>query len=431
MLLLAIAVMADGFLGPQVAPLNLAGVLPWIHWRAFSVLALLMVGNLFCMACPFTFVRDIGRTVLPANLRWPRWLRTKWLPAGLLLLYLWAYEAFGLWDSPWLTAWIIAAYFTAALLIDGLFRGASFCKYVCPIGQFHFVSSLVSPAEIGVRRRETCQSCRTHDCIRGNDRARGCELYLFQPKKAGNLDCTFCLDCVKACPHDNVALLTAVPARTLLADPYRSSLGRLSRRSDLAALALVIIFGAFVNAAGMIGPVMTWEHSWHARLGPHMMPLIVAAFVITGAVGLPLAAVFSCGVLNRLARPTASVSDIARRFVFALVPIGFAMWVAHLLYHFAIGWKAAWPVAQRAVIGTMILFPPAVVPGWLASAQLLALDAGLLLTLYVSWRLALQYAARIRTALGLVAPWAVLGFGLYATGVWILFQPMQMRGMLH
>ena len=74
-----------------------------------------MVGNLFCMACPFTLVRDIGRNVLPAKLRWPRWLRTKWLPAALLLIYLWAYEAFSLWDSPWLTAWIIAGYFMAAL----------------------------------------------------------------------------------------------------------------------------------------------------------------------------------------------------------------------------------------------------------------------------------------------------------------------------
>ncbi len=207
MLLLAIGVMADGFFGPQIAPLNLAGVLPWIHWRAFSVLALLMIGNLFCMACPFTLVRDIGRIVLPARLRWPRWLRTKWLPAALLVVYFWAYEAFSLWDSPWLTAWIIAAYFTAALVIDGIFRGASFCKYVCPIGQFHFVSSLVSPGEIRVRSRAVCNNCQTHDCIRGNDHARGCELYLFQPKKAGSIDCTFCLDCVKACPHDNVALL--------------------------------------------------------------------------------------------------------------------------------------------------------------------------------------------------------------------------------
>ena len=41
--------------------MNLAGVLPWTHWRAFTVIGLLAIGNLFCMACPFTFVRDLGR----------------------------------------------------------------------------------------------------------------------------------------------------------------------------------------------------------------------------------------------------------------------------------------------------------------------------------------------------------------------------------
>ena len=35
---------------------------------------------------------------------------------------------------------------------------------------------------------------------------RGCELGLFLPTKVGNLDCTFCLDCVQACPHDNIAI---------------------------------------------------------------------------------------------------------------------------------------------------------------------------------------------------------------------------------
>jgi cytochrome c oxidase assembly factor CtaG len=431
MLLLAIGIMADGFFGPQVGPLNMAGVLPWIHWRAFSVLALLMIGNLFCLACPFTLVRDMGRVVLPARLRWPRSLRTKWLPAALLLTYLWAYEAFSLWDSPWLTAWIIASYFTAAFVIDGLFRGASFCKYVCPIGQFHFISSLVSPGEVRVRNGKVCQSCRTHDCIRGNERACGCELYLFQPKKGGNLDCTFCLDCVKACPHDNVALLPVLPASTLLRDPYRSSLGRLSTRSDLAALALLIVFGAFVNAAGMIGPVMRWEHGWHARLGPHTMPIIVGAFVVAGASVLPVIAIFICGLLNRLVRPEVAVSDIVRRLIFALVPVGFAMWVAHLLYHLAIGWESAWPALECAVTGTVVLFPNAAIPVWLTPVQLLVLDAGLLLTLYVVWRVAVQYANHIRATLALMVPWAAVACGLYAAGVWILFQPMQMRGMLH
>lgn len=430
MLLIALAVMADGFFGPQVAALNFAGLLPWIHWRALSLLALLAVGNLFCMACPFTFVRDIGRRVLPANRRWPRWLRTKWLPAGLIVLYLWGYEAFGLWNSPWMTAWIIAAYFTAALTVDGIFRGASFCKYICPIGQFHFVSSLISPREVRVRSSAVCKSCRTHDCIKGNDRAKGCELYLFQPKKIGNLDCTFCMDCVKACPHDNVALLPTPPQIALTGDPYRSSIGRLSKRTDFAALALLIVFGAFVNAAAMTGPVISWEHGWHARLGVDMTPVIVAAGVVTGAVILPFLAVLFCAALNRLVRPV-KVDDLARRFLFTLVPVGVAMWAAHLLYHFAIGWNAPASVAARMFTGMAGTFPTPFIPSWLTAAQIVLLDAGLLFTLYVGWRIAKQYAERVQTAAALLAPWATLSCALYLAGVVILFEPMQMRGMLH
>jgi ferredoxin len=431
MLVVALAVMADGFFGPQVAPLNAAGILPWIHWRALSIFALLAVGNLFCMACPFTFVRDIARKVLPAKRRWPRKLRTKWLAAGLLVLYLWSYEAFGLWNSPWLTAWIIAAYFTTALAIDGVFRGASFCKYICPIGQFHFVSSLVSPREIRVRSAETCRTCRTHDCIRGNESTRGCELFLFQPKKAGNLDCTFCLDCVKACPHDNVAVLPVAPASTLLNDPYRSSIGRLSKRTDLAALALLIVFGAFVNAAGMVEPSMAWLHSLHAKFGPHTMSLIVAGFIAVGVIVVPATAVFVCGALNRFVTSESKTWNIPRRFVFTLVPVGVAMWAAHLLYHFATGWNAPLIILHRPLSAGVSAFPSPFLPEWLTPAQILFLDAGLLLSLYVAWRVARQYENRVRSAVALAAPWAALSSALYGAGIWILLQPMQMRGMLH
>jgi hypothetical protein len=61
------------------------------------------------------------------------------------------------------------------------------------------------------------------------------------------------------------------------------------------------------------------------------------------------------------------------------------------------------------------------------SVQLLVLDAGLLLTLYLGWRLAQQWAGR---ALLLLLPWATIVAGTYAAGVWILLQPMQMRGMI-
>ena len=431
MLLVAVAVIADGFRGPQVTPANMAGVLPWIHWRALSVLALLTVGNLFCMVCPFTLVRDMGRAVLPAKWRWPKPLRTKWLSIALLVLYLWTYEAFQLWNSPFITAWIITGYFGAALLIDGLFRGASFCKYVCPIGQFHFVSSLVSPREVRVRSAKVCNSCRTHDCIRGNETARGCELYLFQPKKASNLDCTFCLDCVKACPHDNIAILPVLPATTVIEDPYRSSIGKLSKRTDFAALALLIVFGAFVNAAGMIGPVMVWEHRWHARLGTHGMPIAVGMFVAIGAIVAPVSVTLLCGALNRLVQSKLRAMEAARRFAFALVPLGISMWAAHLLYHFITGWSSAGPAIERAINSTMQTLVVPFVPNWLTPAQILLLDAGLLLTLYVAWRIANQYGEQIRKAIFIFLPWATLSITLYSLGIWILLQPMEMRGMVH
>ncbi len=431
MLLVAAAVIADGWWGPQVTPLNLAGVLPWIHWRGLSILALLLAGNMFCMACPFTLVRDVARKILPAGLRWPRYLRNKWIPFGLLFLYLWAYEAFALWDSPWFTAWIIAGYFAAAVLIDGLFRGASFCKYVCPIGQFHFVSSLVSPKEVGVRRPQVCKSCETHDCIRGNERQRGCELYLFQPKKSSNLDCTFCLDCVKACPEGNVGLLSIAPASTLTSDPYRSSLGRLSKRTDMMALVLLFVFGAFVNAAGMVAPVMAWEHGWHARLGVHAMPLIVGAFVASGVLLIPAILVAAAAGFNRLAQPQGNVRDMVRRFALALAPMGFGMWAGHLLYHLATGWAAALPAVERAVAGTASAVVMPLIPAWLTPLQIVMLDAGLLLSFWAVWKIAADVSAPKRSAIVLMMPWLGIALALYGAGLWILFQPMQMRGMVH
>ena len=186
-----------------------------------------------------------------------------------------------------LTSSIIAGYFAAALVIDGVFRGASFCKYVCPIGQFQFLGSLLSPAEIRVRHRAVCMTCRTHDCIRGNSRARGCELYLFQPQKEREIWTARSASIASAPAPRQRRIMPTTPASTLIADPYRSSIGKLSKRTDVAALAGVFVFGAFVNAAAMVSPVMMWEHRWHARLGPGSMPAIVAAFVLAGVVIVP------------------------------------------------------------------------------------------------------------------------------------------------
>ena len=269
LLVVAGIVVGHGLFGTQVAPRNLATVLTSIHWRGFLVLALVVVGNLFCTACPMILVRDAGRRLVPPRFSWPRRLRRKWVGLGLLVLVLFSYELFDLWEQPSATAWLVLGYFGLALLVDLQFKGASFCKYVCPIGQFNFIGFTMAPTELQVRDTETCRGCRTFDCIKGRRTVvepirvvqRGCELGLFLPGKVGNLDCTLCLDCVRACPHDNIALATRVPGLELLDTRRRSGIGRLSGRPDIAALAVVFAFAALLNAFAMTAPAFALEHS--------------------------------------------------------------------------------------------------------------------------------------------------------------------------
>lgn len=430
MLAIAALVVADGFWGPQVSAMNAAGVLPWTYWRAFAVVALLVFGNAFCMACPFTLVRDWGRKILPARAIWPKWVRAKWLAAGILVAYLWAYEAFDLWDRPAVTALLVLGYFAAAFLVDGFFRGASFCQYVCPIGQFHFVQSLFSPFEVKVRKPDACAECKTRDCLRGGPAGRGCELHLFQPAKRGNMDCTFCLDCVSACPHQNVGILAVPPGRDLIDDPLKSTVGNYAKRPDIAALALVLTFGAFANAAGMVAPFVAWMDTAVARAGfrSDMLPLAALALIVLVAVP------FGSGCIAARIGGGSDWKTHFGRFGAAMAPLGFGMWLAHFLFHFLTAALTPLPVAGR-ILNDLGLSSEK--PAWgraglplygLPAMEIVFLNAGYLACLYVCWRIAgkISPASRWRAFL----PWAAIATALYAAGIWVIFQPMQMRGTL-
>lgn len=84
-LALAGIVLFDGFTGAKLAPRNLAGVLPWVHWLGLVVLALLVGGNLFCFGCPFMLPSRLAKRLFPARRSWPARLRNKWLAAGMWL----------------------------------------------------------------------------------------------------------------------------------------------------------------------------------------------------------------------------------------------------------------------------------------------------------------------------------------------------------
>lgn len=503
---LAALVILDGLFGPELAPMNLAGTLPWVHWRGFVVLALLVAGNLFCMACPFMLPRRLAKRFGPARFTWPpslpgrfaplvpsRLLDGKWLAVALLLLFFWAYEAFALWSSPWLTAWVAVTYFALAFVIDGFFRGAAFCKHVCPIGQFHFVNAMVSPTEVSVRDPEVCGRCRTLDCIlgrydpavtptprptgpppievdasrgtlrlRGEGSARppdaasgqafgrrglvqgGCELALFQPRKTGNGDCTFCMECIHACPHDNIGILVRSPLTELSLDPVRSGMGRLSRRPDWAALALLLTFAAFLNASGMVEPVLRLHDQLGARirgtLGFDASVLGLTLFFVMGLVAIPGLLTAGAAWMSRaLSGGSESLVRRASTYAWALVPLGFGMWTAHYILHFLVGGPTIIPVARRTLAdlglpaggepdwgaGTMLS------EGWILPLELFFLQTGLLLTLVVGFRIGRREEGGTNGALRAFLPWAVLATLLALAGLWLLTQPMEMRGTFH
>jgi ferredoxin len=435
---IALAVIVDGLFGPQVSSMNLAGLLPWVCWRAFVIVALLAAANFFCMACPFTLFRDLGRRVGLRQRAWPRALRSKWFAVLLLVSFFWAYEVFSLWDKPIWTAWLIINYFLGAFAIDALFSGASFCKYVCPIGQFQFVASLVSPLEVKVRQHAVCADCKTHDCLRGNALHAGCQTDLYLPRKSGNLDCTFCLDCVRACPHDNIGLLAVAPGMDIVRDPQRSSVGRFSQRWDITALASVFVFAAFANAALMVTPISSWRDHIATNLkltstlpvtSALFLALLLVPFTLVGGSVLAGRAIASVQVPTR---------EMIGRFSLALVPLASAMWAAHYLFHFLLGWDSIFPVFQRFLgdLGWALTRQssslgagPLISMDHLRILQTLLLDIGLLATLYLGWRIARLHAPRFRPAFGVMALWGSVAVALYAFGIWTCLQPMQMRGM--
>ena len=115
------------------------------------------------------------------------------------------------------------------------------------------------------------------------------------------------------------------------------------------------------------------------------------------------------------------------------------MWLAHFSFHFLTGYESAVPVIERFIAdrGWYVFGSPdwscsacTAAPSWLLRLQIMFLDLGLLLALYTAYRMALSQGERLGQALKAFAPWAMLILLLFALGIWIVFQPMQMRGMM-
>ncbi len=433
---LAAAIIVDGLLGTPLAAKNVATVSAWVHYRGLVVLALLLVANLFCAACPFLLPRKLAKWLGRPTQRWPQPLRNKWLALAGLVLIIYSYELFDLWASPWWTAWVTVAYFGVAFVLEALFTRNSFCLYVCPLGTFNFLYSTISPLQITARNDDVCRDCAGHECINGSATQQGCQLELFVPTIQSNMNCTFCLDCAKACPYDNVALAPRIPGNELFAQSWRN-------RLDLAWLAIVTAFVGLGNAFGMTPPIYRLEVQLAQLLNTESEALVLGLLYLGGAVIGPLLLVYGMAWLSRLLsvgnHNALSLHRLVMRHAYSFVPLGFAIWFAHYLFHFLTGAMTIVPAFQTFFQRTL-QWPLLGEPNWqlalrfvpaVATIQLwqsVITYGGLLVAVALTLRAARAAHQDGRRALAEAVPWLLLLLVLAVASGATFLLPMEMRG---
>jgi ferredoxin len=318
---------------------------------------------------------------------------------------------------------------------------------------------------------DTCRNCKTVDCIKGRHAspepkaivARGCELGLFLPSKVGNLDCTLCFDCVRACPHDNIGLTSRLPGDELAVSERRSGVGRLAMRPDIAALAVLFTFGGLLNAFAMTGTAAHWQHQAMAAGLPTESTALVVLFALALIIA-PLTLMGTAAVATRSgsagpkgpalhgpgtpaapkgpalhgpgtpAAPKGPALLVAVRYAYALVPLGAGVWLAHYGFHMLAGVLTIVPVTQSAVIdffGRPLAGEPmwqltGVRPHLLFPIQVGCVLLGTLGSVGVASSVTTRHGQSVWSAL----PWNLLIAALAIVAVWALAQPMDMRGMV-
>jgi hypothetical protein len=172
-------------------------------------------------------------------------------------------------------------------------------------------------------------------------------------------------------------------------------------------------------------------------LGTSSEALVLGILFLMGMVALPAllvaGAAWASATLSGSGR---GVVEEATRFGYSLVPVGFGMWIAHYLFHFLVGGLALVPLTQEylADLGMAFLGAPAwslgpLVPeGWLLPLELFFLELGLLVSVVVAFRTAQREVGPGPRALRAAVPWGALSILLSLAGIWLLLQPMEMRG---
>ncbi len=318
----AFAIMA-GLIGTPVGNRNFSIVFVWIAWWAALILVVVpFLGRGWCAVCPIplpgewlqrgAILGPTGKAPKWVNLRWPKALRNIWLQnASFLLLALFSSL---LLTSPNVTGIVLAAMLFAAVGLSMVFERRAFCRYLCPVGGFIGLYSQAAPVELRIKDKGTCVTCDGKPCYNGSATAHGCPWDVFPGGLTKNTYCGLCMECIRTCPQDNIAINLR---------PFGDDLTRSSARLDEAFKAFVMLGAAMIYAAVLLGPWGTLKNAAY-HIGTGAWLLYATSFLAIILVILP--GLFALGLL-----PARNLRVLKQRFgtlSVALIPLGLMFWIA-------------------------------------------------------------------------------------------------------
>jgi hypothetical protein len=318
---------AAGLFGSAVGSHNFAIIFVWIAWwSAFKLVFIPMGGRSWCSICPIPLpgkwlqqggILQKGRRGLGLNLRWPKKLRGSWLQSGAFLL-IGLFSALTLTD-PRLTAWVFAGLFVLAIGLSLVFERRAFCSYICPIGGFSGLYAQTAPVELRIIDAEICAKHGDKSCY------HACPWGLYPVSFRDSAACGLCMECLRACPQDNLALNLR---------PFGTDIGKPkpSNRLDEAFLALVMLGSALAFAAIFVGP---WGGLKSAAFTIGSLQWIVYAtgFLILNLLLLPGLFALVTWIGQRFAGSNFNLKKLPLRREVAnqaqvLFPLGLMAWIA-------------------------------------------------------------------------------------------------------
>lgn len=432
LVLMLFLILWAGFAGTPVADKNFATVTTWTIWWTLLIVDIVLLGRMWCMVCPWealaswtrrlAFWRRRGEEPLALELPWPKWLRNVY-PATVLFVGLtWLELGFGVTRSPRATAILGLAMVLLAILPALVFERRSFCRYGCLVGRICGLYSMLAPVEVRARDLDVCRTCKTKDCLQGNENGYPCPTSQCLAGMKTNTYCTVCTECMKSCRKGNVALNLR---------PWGSDLvGVKQPRRDEAVLALVMLSltsfhgltmtPAWMEALAWVRGVTGWKYLSAFSAGMCLMLLVPATVYLA-----------FMAVTRRQIGTGRSLGWTASSFAYPLISVALTYHLAHNAGHLLVEGGGFFSVVSDPLGRGLDLFGTAGSKvGPLASqAVIWTLQIALVLT-GLFW--ALRATERVHRRLGGTGGprrWAPAAFLLLITAfnLWLLAQPMEMR----